>query len=61
MVIDCASTALQSSRLLLNLLNDLLDMSQVKAGKFKLVLETFSIIELLDEVKKMMQPLAKNK
>lgn len=46
---------------MLNLLNDLLDMSQVKAGKFKLALESFSILELLREVKRMMQPLANHK
>lgn len=53
-MLDCASAALQSSRLLLNLLSDLLDMSQVKAGKFKLVLESFSVIELMHEVQRMM-------
>ncbi|KAL4476018.1 hypothetical protein ABPG72_007904 [Tetrahymena utriculariae] len=60
-IYDCTQSALQSSKLLLNLLNDLLDMSQIKAGKFKLVIEQFNLCSVLQEIQQMMQPLAKNK
>ncbi|EAS03329.1 ATPase, histidine kinase-, DNA gyrase B (macronuclear) [Tetrahymena thermophila SB210] len=60
-IYDCTQSALQSSKLLLNLLNDLLDMSQIKAGKFKLVIEQFNLCQILQEIQQMMQPLAKNK
>ncbi|KAL4432481.1 hypothetical protein ABPG74_013335 [Tetrahymena malaccensis] len=60
-IYDCTQSALQSSKLLLNLLNDLLDMSQIKAGKFKLVIEQFNLCQVLQEIQQMMQPLAKNK
>lgn len=39
-----------SSKFLLNLINDLLDVAQIEAGKFKLVLVDFSLRAVLDDI-----------
>ena len=39
--------ALSSAKLLVNLVNDILDIAQIKAGKFKLVLESFKLKDKL--------------
>lgn len=44
-----------SSKYLLNLLNDILDMSRIDSEKLKLVSEPFSLIRMLDEIKSMME------
>lgn len=45
------STIQESSKLLLNLLNDILDLSKISAGKLKVNYQTFSIGELLKDIK----------
>ncbi len=46
---------------LLNLINEILDISAIEAGKKDLVLETFNCVELIDEVIEIGLPLARNK
>ena len=43
---------------LLHLINDILDLSKIEAGKMELHLETFRICDVLDEAKATMEPLA---
>ena len=45
------STIQQSSKLLLTLLNDILDLSKINAGKLKVNNQTFSIHDLLNDIK----------
>ena len=42
---------------LLSLINDILDLSKIEAGKMELYLETFSVPTLIDEVVKTIRPL----
>ncbi|MEO1273658.1 MAG: ATP-binding protein, partial [Myxococcota bacterium] len=51
-------TVLRNARNLLRLINDLLDISQMEAGKITLVLKAFDLTELIEEVVEMLQPLA---
>jgi signal transduction histidine kinase len=55
------SNIMQSSKHLIDLINDILDLSKVEAGKMKLEREIFNIDEMIDETISSMKPLAKNK
>jgi signal transduction histidine kinase/CheY-like chemotaxis protein len=47
----------QSGRQLLGLINDILDLSKIEAGKMELYLEDFDLTELIDEVAATMAPM----
>ncbi|WP_235856320.1 ATP-binding protein [Methanolobus halotolerans] len=51
----------RSGRHLLNIINDILDISKIEAGKLDLDPETFRINELLGELVQTLEPLLKNK
>jgi signal transduction histidine kinase len=51
----------RSANHLLDLINDLLDISKIEAGKMTLNIEDFNVIEVVNEVKSNLYPLAKNK
>jgi hypothetical protein len=51
----------RSSRHLLDLINDLLDFSRIENGRMMLHKTSFELSDLLDEVKTVIQPLAKKK
>jgi PAS domain S-box-containing protein len=58
---DCLTDVLNSSRHLLQLINDLLDLTKIGAGKMELRVSAFSPTEVLDGVCQLMRPLMQEK
>jgi PAS domain S-box-containing protein len=52
---------LNSGRHLLQLINDVLDLAKVEAGKMEMIPETFSLQDAIDEVCAVANPMARNK
>ena len=49
-VIDCLGKITKSSRHLLGLINEVLDMSRIESGRFTLSEEDFNLAELVDNL-----------
>ena len=60
-VLDCLKKISTSSRVLLNLVNEVLDMSQIESGRINLTEEAFSIPELVRELAAIIRPSAQDK
>ncbi|MDB6164698.1 MAG: sensory/regulatory protein RpfC [Xanthomonadaceae bacterium] len=58
---ECLNTIQASTRSLLSLVEDVLDISAIEAGKLKLSIEEFSIAELIDGIGLILQPMARAK
>lgn len=58
-VVECLKKISLSSQHLLNLINDILDMSKIESGKLSLREEPFNFAELVSDITELMQPEAK--
>jgi len=54
---QCLNDILSSGRHLLNLINDVLDLSKVEAGKMDLKLENLNLVEIISEVVQSLKPM----
>ncbi|MFZ3230372.1 MAG: PAS domain S-box protein [Pseudobdellovibrio sp.] len=59
--IQFASSIYSSSKDLLNLINDILDLSKVEAGKLDVRVEEVSLLKIIESLKQTFQPLAQDK
>lgn len=53
--VDCLKKIESSSNYLMGLLNDILDMSKIESGKMKLVAERFSLQNMIEEIRTLME------
>ena len=60
-VVDCLSKVKLSSKHLLGLINDVLDMSKIESGKMTLNMNQMSLREAMDDIVNIMQPQVKSK
>ncbi len=58
---DMVDTIQKSGQILLTILNDVLDISKIEAGEFRLCKEAFSISDIADPVKDLFQAIADQK
>lgn len=58
---EIADNIFNSSKIMVQLVNDLLDYSKLEAGEFKIIQNDFSLLDLKDTVEIMMRPLANAK
>jgi diguanylate cyclase (GGDEF)-like protein len=58
---DCLNKIDRSSKYLLELINDILDMSKIESGKMKLEITTFYLKDFLEEIQIMVLPQAQSK
>ena len=58
---ECLNTIQASTRSLLSLVEDVLDISAIEAGKMKLSVADFSVAELIDGIGMILQPMARAK
>ena len=54
---DCLNDILSSGQQLLNLINDVLDLSKVEAGRMELKLENLKLVDVIDEVVSTVTPM----
>ncbi len=59
--IEYAKTIHSAGADLLKLINDILDLSKVEAGKVEIQIETISIIDIIETISQKFRPLAENK
>ena len=60
-ILDCMEKINGASKLLLSLINEVLDMSKIESGRLILSEDEFNVGELLQDLVVMMQPEIKNK
>ncbi len=60
-VVDCLNKITMSSKHLLSLINDILDMSKIESGKLNLNEEEFNLADLMENLLDMVRPLVKEK
>ena len=60
-VADCLNKTMRSSRHLMTLLNDVLDMARIESGKTEASCKPFDLADVIGNVVDMILPLAKNK
>ena len=54
---QCLNDILSSSKQLLNLINDILDLSKIESGKMELRLKGFSLPEVIESLRSIMMPI----
>lgn len=60
-VADCLKKISLSGRLLVNLINDILDMSKIESGKMALNNDTVSLVDVMENIVSITQPTVKQK